>query len=587
VSRLASLGVTQAFTTPGGASMYLTEALRKESRIRTVAVHHEQAAAMAAEGFARVNIRPALVLTTAGPGAINAINGVFGAYTDSVPMIVVSGQAKTAHLRNSAELRKLRQLGDQEVDICQMVAGITKLAHEVAIGECADCVGIRLFQKAILGRPGPTWLSVPLDIQNQVSPECLDSHSTGVQVLDDIDINIQVTELVDMLEGSSRPVVLLGSGLRNNNGRAAVKRLSEETSLPVQLAWSAIDLLGADAKSFAGRPSTVGDRAGGLIHSSSDLILAVATSLPIRQVGFESNRDYANTTLVQVDIDHDLAVRPWPPITKFIQSDAAIFVEKLVDSLIERGLAHRHSEWLERVRSIVKIYRRERSWSVRGQTMNPYLALAKIPNYSPKDSIFVCGDASASVMFFQVADLEQNQLSFTNGGSASMGYEIPASLGASMSGRPVVCLAGDGSIQQNIQELTTIAYHKLDVRIVVIENGGYLSIRASQQNHFGEAFLESPATGLGFPDLIQVASGMGFTAEECNNLGELKRFLRNNGPSLAILRVDPSIEFHPRVGTIRNEDGTLSSGSIGAMLPQIGSAEQSRVRQILGIPSGN
>lgn len=579
ISELSNLDIKDCFLVTGGAAMFLNESARKF--LKCTPLHHEQSTTMAAEGYFRSSGRIALAMTTAGPGAINALNGVFGAYVDSIPMIIVSGQARTSTLRSSFKLKSLRQLGDQEADIPTIVAPIVKGVHQFCASDNPEIIAQWAKELAVSGRPGPVWVDFPVDIQNSFSenPSLQEKLITS-----DNNIIEESTEFVlGLLKNSQRPTFLLGSGVSNDLGRQAIKVLNESTSIPLQVSWTSIDLLTIESKNFAGRPSSVGDRCGGLIQASSDLIVVFGSSLSIRQVGFDSQNTFSGR-VVQIDIDPNYKNKPYPKVEHHLISDPSQVLMKLALHLTKSSNELDFNKWLSRVKKIVEKYHAEDAWfhsSMDG--INPYHFMNKLSLIAPQNSTFVCSDASASVVFFQAADLHSSHRTFTNAGSASMGYEIPASIGSAIAQptKTIICLAGDGSIQQNMQELSIIKSKKLNIKIFILNNNGYLSIRSSQKKHFKNLFLEGPNSGLPFPDFKLLAVAFDIPFIQITDIHKLPNFFDNTGPLIVEVLISPTMEFIPKAASKINDKGEIFSVGIDDLEPFLPNKELLRIKSFL------
>jgi acetolactate synthase I/II/III large subunit len=576
VEELSKLGVQRCYIVTGGAAMFINLAVAMNSLIKTFAVHHEQTASMAAEGSFRSSGSVALVSVTAGPGALNAINGVFGAYVDSIPMIILSGQARTDTLRLSKGLSKLRQLGDQEANVVYAVKPFVKAAIQVSQEDDVRELARSAMRTAVSGRPGPVWIDFPVDIQSQkyMRKKNEDSRINKIEIHKDFSQKETLDSLIDLILRSERPLFLFGTGVSNERGRKAIDDLQSFATIPIQPAWTAIDLVPYDSRLFAGRPSTVGDRAGGLIQHAADLNVVFGSSLSIRQVGFNSDSHFQGN-LVQIDIDEHYREKPFPKNVQHITMNPTIALEYIVSKLKFGGKHNIFENWLSRCQRVVAEVRDENSWFEElSDGLNPYDFLREISMISPENSLFVCSDATASVVFFQVANLKKDQRTFTNAGSASMGYELPAAIGAATSSnRPVICLAGDGSIQQNLQELATISGLGLDIRIILLDNNGYLSIRASQEKHFENVFFESKDSGLFFPKFKELSHSYSFPYFEVSKSNRDLNHLKSAGPHFTRVILSPTFTFTPKASSRLSSSGQMVSSPIYDLEPFIDERE--------------
>jgi acetolactate synthase-1/2/3 large subunit len=576
IGRLAGWGVRDIFLVPGGAAMHLNESIGREPRIRYICTHHEQAAAMAAECYARVTGGTGVVNVTSGPGGINALNGVFGAWTDSVPMLVLSGQVKRETCMSLTGATNLRQLGDQEADIVRMAQPITKYAVLVD-----DPASIRYHLEkawflASSGRPGPCWIDIPVDVQSSLIDV---DNLRGYDPAEDTSrwdwarVSEQCREVIERLANASRPVVMAGTGVRAAGALEEFREVTRELGIPVTTAWTH-DLIATDDPLFCGRPGTIGDRAGNFTVQSSDVLLVLGSRLNIRQVSYNWPSFARRAFKMQVDVDAAELEKPTVRPDLAIHCDLKIFLREMLRQLPGGPYrANRHAQWLAQCRERVQRYpvvleKFRRS----GSPVNPYYFIEQLFAALADDEVVVCGNAAACIVPYQAGRLKIGQRLISNSGAASMGHDLPAAVGAAVAlgGRRVVCLAGDGSLQFNIQELQTVVHHQLPVKIFVLDNGGYLSIRQTQVNFFGRLMGESPASGVSFPDVVKVAEAYGIPAtsiESDHDFSRIIEVLNAPGPALCRVCLDPAQEFEPRLKSRQLADGTIVSPSLEDMYP--------------------
>jgi acetolactate synthase-1/2/3 large subunit len=575
--RLADWGVRHVFLVTGGGAMHLNDSFGKESRLQYICNHHEQACAMAAEAYARISGQPGVVNVTTGPGGINALNGVFGAWTDSIPMLVVSGQVKRETCMATTSTTRLRQLGDQEVDIVSMVKGITKYAVLVDDPNSIRYHLERAWHLAQSGRPGPCWLDVPIDVQSaNVDEAAMD----GYDPLEDApawsraEAREQCIEVLKRIRAAKRPVIMVGSGVRLAGGVDLLQRLAEKLEIPVVTAWTAHDCFPSGHPLNCGRPGTVGDRAGNFTVQNADLLLVIGCRLNIRQVSYDWKYFARNAYKIQVDIDpaelQKPTVRPDFPIV----NDAKGFLRELNRQLDSVSYdASRHSEWIKWCQERVQRYNlRETYPAISNGKLNPYGFVRSLFERLASDDVVVCGDGTACVATFQVATIRAGQRMFTNSGCASMGYDLPAAIGAAFArgGGRVICLGGDGSLHLNIQELQTVKQHNLNLKIFVINNDGYLSIRQTQNAYFGRLVGEGPHSGLSFPDYIALGKSYGLQVariEAGDHCDAIARALALPGPILCEVFVDPCQQFEPKLASRLLSDGRMISSPLEDLAP--------------------
>lgn len=586
VQVLKAHGIEHVFLVTGGGAMHLNDAFGRAEGMRYIACHHEQACAIAAEGYARVTGKPAAVNVTTGPGGTNAITGVWGAYTDSVPMVVVSGQVKFETVVRSTTL-PLRQLGDQEVDITRMVASCTKYAVMVT-----DPTRIKMeLEKAIhlatTGRPGPVWLDIPMNVQGAlVDPDALEGFTPGatdnVEVLSPSELEAKVREVLRRLKEAERPVILVGQGVRASGAHARFLELAGALGIPIAVSFNALDVVWDDHPLFVGRQGTIGDRAGNFAVQNADVLLVLGCRLPIRQISYAWQHFARAAFKIMVDIDEAELKKPTLRIDMPIHADLKDFVGAALAAQPTNGGSH--DTWLawclERRRRYPVVL--PEYWE-RQTSVNPYCFMDTLFAKLPTNSVIVSGDGTASVTSFQAATLKRGSRLFHNSGSAPMGFDLPASIGAAIalthtrasgqtSSEDVICLAGDGSIQMNLQELQTIATHNLPIKIFVLNNRGYHSIRQTQQNYFPDNVVGcGTESGLGFPEVEKIAAVYGFPFHRASKHSDMGAAIDAtlSTPNRAMCEVILDLEqvFAPKLASRRLDDGRMVSSPLEDLAP--------------------
>jgi acetolactate synthase-1/2/3 large subunit len=573
---LAEHGIRHVFLVTGGGAMHLNDAIGRAKGLTYVACHHEQACAIAAEAYARISGRMAAVNVTTGPGGTNAITGVWGAWTDSVPMIVVSGQVKFETVVRSTSL-PLRQLGDQEIDITKVVASFTKYAVMVTDPKTIRHHLERALALAVAGRPGPTWIDVPMDVQGAlVDPETLAAYDPAEDAtkLRTADLDAATRDAVARIERASRPVILVGQGVRASGSHEDFLRLAHKLGVPVAASFNALDVLWDDHPLFAGRQGTIGDRAGNFAVQNADLLLVLGCRLNIRQVSYAWKSFARAAYKIMVDVDAAELDKPTLSIDSKIHADLRGFIGRAL-AVPYGGPTKAHASWLEWIGA-----RRRRypvvlpEYRAKGEPVNPYVFMEALFGALPAGSTVVSGDGTASVTSFQAAKLGRGTRLFHNSGSAPMGFDLPAAVGAAIAtaGKPVVCLAGDGSMQMNLQELQTIATHALPVKLFVLNNKGYHSIRQTQQNYFPDNVVGcGTESGLGFPDTAKLAAVWGFPFTSVSRHDDLTRAISATmaapGPAVCEVVLDLEQVFAPKLASRRLPDGRMVSSPLEDLAP--------------------
>jgi len=533
---------------------------------------------------------------TTGPGGINALNGVFGAYVDSIPMIVISGQVKRETYAPNFPLA-LRQLGDQEVNIVAMAAGVTKFAATLQDPNDARRMVEQALWLARRGRPGPVWIDIPGDIQGAlVDPEALPGFEPqdfvapeGVAVntrqeehpLDGEALQRAVDEALDALSAAERPVVFAGAGVRLSGGHAEFLRFVEALGAPVVTGWNAHDALPNSHPMYAGRPGTIGERAGNFAVQTADVLIVLGSRLNIRQVSYNWESFARNARVIMVDIDRAELSKPTLTIDQPIHADLRDFLRVANTRLGERGrnastTAHlaRCKAYLERYPVVLPEY-----WNT-AAPVNPYCFGDVLFKLLEDDDIIVTGDGTACVTMFQCAQLKPGQRLYTNSGCASMGYDLPGAIGAyyATGAKRIICIAGDGSIMMNLQELQTIVGGRLPIKVFVLNNDGYHSIRQTQENYFPDNVVGcGPDSGLSFPDFARLATAFGLQSSRIEDHAGLEAgiaaALEGEGPTLCEVMIDKAQGFSPKLLSRRLPDGTMVSPQLEDMAPFLSRGE--------------
>lgn len=579
---LVSQGIEQVFMVTGGGAMFLNQALGRHPRLRCTFMHHEQACAIAAEGYARITGKPAVVSVTTGPGGINALNGVYGAWTDSIPMLVLSGQVKRETCLDFVPVPGLRQLGDQEGPVVHMAKPVCKLAEVARQPEDVARLLPEALSAATVGRPGPAWIDIPLDIQSATTPLefiAMPDRPKCRPVSADFSQDCQI--IAERLRTANCPLILAGTGVRCADAVDDLLRLAESTGIPIATAWTH-DLIASDHPLFAGRPGTIGTRAGNFILQAADVVIVIGSRLNIRQISYQYAAFAKNAWLAQIDIDPAEFAKPFVRPQLAVAADAGDFL-RAMSQAVENIRLPDYSAWSGWCRKLHARYPVVSPEIIRSQPLNPYVAIERITRQLRPTDIIACGNASACIIPFQTALLQAGQRMFSNSGAASMGYDLPAALGAALADpqRRVICFAGDGSLQMNIQELQTLKTTGANVIVIVIANRGYLSIRLTHENFFGAIVGATPESGVDFPDFTQIATAYGLPVlrvTEADDLPALDRALQNDGPLLIQLDVLPEQGFEPRIKSRLLPDGSYATPELDDMFPFLPPEELEAVR---------
>lgn len=574
IKHLADIGIKYIFTVVGGGSMYLNDALKKEKRITPVFCHHEQACSFAAEGYARVNNQLAVVLVTSGPGATNCLTGVAGQWTDSVPVLYISGQVKyrtTLHA-NGDEYCGLRQMGDQEVNIIDMVAPITKHAKMMLPDDNIKYELELAIDYTVSERKGPVWLDIPVDIQNKQidnSPNYKFMNITFIPSPDDI------KKVVSMFHESHCPLIVAGHGIRLGNAIKEFNELINNIEIPVATTFNGFDLVNSDHYNYIGRIGSVGTRAGNFALQNADLILFLGTRNNIRQISYNWENFAPNAKKVIIDIDQKELNKNTIQYDMQICCDVKGFLTELNHQMIDYPVNDDDIKWLDWCRERKNKYPVVLEEYKDQKEINPYYFMYKLTKElsSNPNAIVVPANGTACITLFQAGLVRKGQRMFWNSGIASMGYALPAAIGACLaSGKEVICIEGDGSLQMNIQELATIRHYNLPIRIFVLCNGGYKSLQITQENHFNADYTGCTMDDLTFPDLENICNAYGLGYEYMDETSQIDNLIYHNTPIITEV-VLGDYEFSPKLAAMKMEDGSIQSPSLENMSPFLSKEE--------------
>lgn len=578
IKRLEETGAKHMFMLPGGGAMHLNDSLGKSEKIQYVTCLHEQACSIAAEAYARVNNTIGLLMVTTGPGGTNALTGVAGAYLESTPMFVVSGQVKRLDMING---QGVRHQGMQELDIISVVKSITKYAVLVDEPLLVRYHLERALYEATHGRKGPVWLDVPLDVQaSMVDEDKLIGYTPAVERSGE-PIERQVLQVIDLLNRSERPVLMAGNGIRLSGAIEEFEELKQVLNIPVLTTWNGIDLMEETDPLYYGRPGGLGHRYANFMQQNSDFFLSIGARLNLLQTGYNFDGFARAATKVMVDIDkaelHKINVRPDLPIC----ADAKAFIRMLLEhkDLIEKKDRSAWFNYGDRMKEKYPIVRPE-YWQQK-EKVNTYCLLETISKYMTADDVYVSGSSGSCIdISMQTFRVKKGQRVFCTKGLASMGYGLPSTIGACLAsgGKRTVGVNGDGGFVMNIQELETIRRLGLPIKLFVLCNEGYGAIVATQTNLFDRHFVAcNNASNLSIPHIAPVAEAFGLKTEIIHDNSELdekvKRALEYDGPVIIEVRTPIELTATPKQVSYKRSDGQMESLPLEYMSPPISDEE--------------
>ncbi|MFK0268862.1 thiamine pyrophosphate-binding protein [Pseudomonas asiatica] len=571
MNRLAELGIKQVFFLPGGGAMHLNDALGRHPDLEPILCLHEQACGVAAEAAGKLSGGPSACMTTCGPGATNAVTATLGAWLDSTPVFFISGQVKTADLKADSGLR---MLGVQEADIVSIVSSITKravtLTDPLAVAEVFD----ELEHAALSGRRGPVWLDVPLDVQAvQIDPATLRRASLPVAE-DAVDLAAPVRRTLELLKAAKRPGIIAGSGIRMAGAVEAFRQLAQSAGVPVMPTWLAMDLIEDEHPLYGGRPGSIAPRWANFTLQNCDLLIVLGSRLDMALTAYNHAHFAPKAKKVVVDIDPAEIAKLQMSIELPIVSDVKPFIEGL-HAAIEADRLPDYAAWRAQIatwRARYPLLQAEHADDSQGVSM--YHFSDRLSHLLKEGDVIAPGSSGfASELFLLNLRLKKDQRCFHNRGTGSMGFGIPAAIGACLAAgrKQTICVDGDGGVQMNIQELATLAAQQLPIKCFVINNQGYASIRTSQNAHFKLLVGADSSSGLQLPDLEQLtqAYGVGYARIESHQGldDKLKQVLDRSGPVVCEVLVQVEEARVPRVMTRINEQGKPETGALEDLYP--------------------
>ena len=630
---LVDHGISDCFMVVGGGAMHLNDALGHRDGLKCTFTHHEQGAAIAAEAYARINNKMAALSVTTGPGGTNAITGVLGGWLDSVPMFVISGQVRydttARYMEQFTNGLPMRAVGDQEFDITKSVSAMCKYAVMIEdpyeIRYCLE----KAYHLAMTGRRGPVWLDIPLNYQGMYietdelkgydplgdeaesganasaaskeadkSGASAASDKSGVTAASDksgaaaasdmsdkSDEAALYEEIIGKIKNSKRPVLYGGNGIRLSEGYPEFRKLVELLGIPVVTCWDSIDLIPDENPLYVGRGGIMGNRPGNFAVQNSDLILAIGNRLSIRQVGYTWDKWATKAFVIDVDVDPAELMKKTIHVELPVCMDAKVFMSGMIEC-IEKDASlggtplFDDKDWLTHCADWKKDYpvTLPKHWEENGSTANVYAFIKYLSESLPENRLTVVSNGSACVVGSHNYVIKEGTRFIINSGVASMGYGLPAAIGACIAdGRQeTICIEGDGSIMMNLQELQTVLTNKLPIKLFLINNNGYHSIRQTQNNVFAghsKVGIGPESNDLEFPDFGKLSEAFGYKYFSAHSNEEMKKVvdkvLSMEGPVFAEIFVSTDQVFEPKSGTKRLEDGTLVSPPLEDLAPYL------------------
>ncbi|MCI9382838.1 MAG: thiamine pyrophosphate-binding protein [Lachnospiraceae bacterium] len=574
----AKKGIDTAFMVTGGQAMWLNDAVGKNDHYKIICTHHEQSAAMSADAYGRIQNKPALAIVTAGPGSVNAMNGVVGGYTDSAPMIVISGQAALSFVKYQ-DSTGIRQYGVQGINIRPLVESVTKYFITVDEPRKIAYYLEKAYHEATTGRPGPVWIDVPLDIQKaEVDEKYLEKYVPEKEPAGRVSVNQAVRQAYKLLKDAKRPVFLAGQGVSLAGARKEFYEYVNQVRIPVITARLGIDLIESDNDLYVGRPGNYGERAANFAIQNADVIFSVGCRLASSLVGHSPQMFGKNAYIYVVDIDQKELDKPGVKIDYKVKADCKEFFAKLLEKLPENplpgyeGWVKNCNTWKQKYPVVQPEYQEEKP-------VNSYYFVDRLSRIAPDNAAVLVDTGSCFHVACQTWKLKKGQKYLTTGGLSSMGYWC-AGIGACMANdrKDTIVITGDGSLQMNLQEFAPIKHNNLPLKIFILNNNGYLLIRHTQHNFMEDRFVgESPDTGVWCPDTLEIAKAYGIKGIRIENAAEaddkIRETLAYEGPVICEVMTPEWQLLIPRIASDKRPDGTLVSRNYEDMFPYLPAEE--------------
>ena len=590
---LVKKGVTDVFSVVGGGAMHLNDALGHNDKLHVTYNHHEQACAIAAESYARLENKIAAVCVTTGPGGTNALTGVLGGWLDSIPMFIISGQVRydttARYAMQSTDGAPLRAVGDQEYDIVKSVEPMTKYAVMIEDPEDIRYALEKAWHRATTGRPGPVWIDIPVNYQGgYVETDNLRGYDPSEddeynEILPPEVEQATIDAVIEKIKKAERPVFHAGYGIRLAGAYDVFKRVCDKLGVPVVTYWNAVDLMENNDPLYVGRAGNMGDRPGNWAIQNADLILAVGTRISIRQVGYNWKTWARAAEVIMVDVDKAELKKPTLHVEMPVWADAKDFLTKLDGALDAKESAGRNyftdcDKWRDTCLNWREKYPVVRKEQMAGgaEYANVYAFIKKLSSSLPDNSLTAVSNGACCVVGNQAYEIQKGSRFIINSAVASMGYGLPAAIGLCVAAgkRDTICLEGDGSIMMNLQELQTVLTNKLPIKLFLINNQGYHSIRLTQNNLFKDKCKIGigPESGdLSFPEFEKLAKAFGYDYYSIHKNEEIDdvvaKVLAVDGPVFCEVFTDTAQVWEPKSSTKRLEDGTLVSPPLEDLAP--------------------
>jgi acetolactate synthase-1/2/3 large subunit len=584
IKLLIKRGHDTAFGVTGGGAMFLNEAFRKAKKLNFIFTHHEQSAAMAAEAYYRIKKKASILSITSGPGGTNAVTGVIGAWIDSIPMIVISGQVESKDLIGKS---KTRQIGIQEANIIDVAKPIVKYSKTLTKSSDIELELNKAIDIAYSGRPGPVWLDIPLDVQSQK----FNSSKKSVKYLSDnnkknINKNIKIEEIYKLIEKSKRPIFLIGNGVHISKSETLFLKIIQKLKLPILSTWNASDIIPSSKNFYFGRPGLFGNRIANFAIQSCDLLIILGSRLSVPITGYQIKNFSPNSKKIYIDIDKFEIKKRGLKTDVPINADLNFFLEKLKTYLKKKNKIEKVT-WIKELTKLKNSLDEDKNYKNHNKYINSFNFINHLSRKLDGKKNIVTDMGTSFTCTMQSFKTKKNQRLFTSSGIAAMGFGLPGLIGAYFAdkNKTPICITGDGGIMFNLQELQTIKNYKIPAKIFIINNGGYLTMKLMQKKNFKKFVGSDEKSGVKLPNFSKLSKSFDyefFTIDSEKRIDNiLSNILKSNKAVICEVMMPPMQELIPRVQTQMNKDGTFEPAMLDNMYPFISKDRIKVIRQRL------
>ncbi|MBI4432101.1 MAG: thiamine pyrophosphate-binding protein [Candidatus Omnitrophica bacterium] len=565
-------GIRHVFGIVGAGNAHIFDSIARLGFTEIICVHHEQAATMAMQSYYRISGKVTAAILTTGGGSSNGVTGVVGAWMDSMPGLIISGNENSKY---TTPENPLRVWGVQGYDSVEMVRKVTKYAHRVMDPRQVDAELEKAYAIARSGRPGPCWIDIPMNIQSMaVEEKDYEQWKVSSSPSQNTDLEEQVRQTLDLLSQAKRPLLWLGIGIRHANAVSRVKTLLENLRVPTLVSWAGIDIVDSGHPLVFGRAGVYGQRSANFILQNCDFLLTIGTRLAIPQVGYDLSEFARAAKIVMVDVEESETRKLGNRVDLPICASADVFLDSLLDQASKRSPPV-FDEWIKTCNR----YRTKYPWvgsEHRDENgfLNSYPFMDKLSNHLKPDQIVVTDMGTALLSGHQALKIKEGQRLITSTGLGEMGFGLPGAIGASFAKNKseVLCLNCDGGMMMNLQELQTIAHHKLPIKIIIFNNDGYLMIKHTQKALFkGHYAGTDQKSGISCPDFTKLAKAFDMTAFQIRTWPDFERVIpgiqKEKGPLICEVFMHPEQPFVPKLSLAPQADGTLVSPPLEDLSP--------------------